>query len=156
MFYKARGHTFRRKMYAFLDSSQKAFFFHHHVILRHERESCAALCWYSAKAVVRQCVICSYFIQFIIVMVNYCVCGDCTNSSLSGHRVHRFPNEKWTVTSRPRCISVLQHGIPKQEASETPSWCGSFGAHSTFIESRSTFVQGSRLFYSSHTQLYRI
>lgn len=27
-------------------------------------------------------------------MVNYCVCGGCTNSSLSGHRVHRFPNRK--------------------------------------------------------------
>ncbi|XP_067249109.1 uncharacterized protein [Chanodichthys erythropterus] len=27
-------------------------------------------------------------------MVNYCVCGGCTNSSLSGHRVHRFPNKK--------------------------------------------------------------
>ncbi len=33
-------------------------------------------------------------------MVNYCVCGGCTNSSLSGHRVHRFPKEKWTVSSR--------------------------------------------------------
>ncbi len=61
----------------------------------------------------RQCVLCSYFlfqfmmmIQFIIVMVNYCVCGDCTNSSLSGNRVHRFPNEKWTVSSRPRCVSA--------------------------------------------------
>ncbi|XP_042601381.1 zinc finger MYM-type protein 4 isoform X1 [Cyprinus carpio] len=27
-------------------------------------------------------------------MVNYCICGGCTNSSLSGHRVHRFPNKK--------------------------------------------------------------
>ncbi|XP_048054396.1 THAP domain-containing protein 10-like [Megalobrama amblycephala] len=27
-------------------------------------------------------------------MVNYCVCGGCTNSNLSGHRVHRFPNKK--------------------------------------------------------------
>lgn len=27
-------------------------------------------------------------------MVNYCVCGGCTNSSLSGHRVHRFPDRK--------------------------------------------------------------
>ncbi|KAL1268770.1 hypothetical protein QQF64_034133 [Cirrhinus molitorella] len=27
-------------------------------------------------------------------MVNYCVCGGCTNSSLSGHRVHRFPCKK--------------------------------------------------------------
>ncbi len=27
-------------------------------------------------------------------MVNYCVCGGCTNSSLSGHRVHGFPNQK--------------------------------------------------------------
>ncbi len=27
-------------------------------------------------------------------MVNYCVCGGCTNSSLSGHRVHRFPNKE--------------------------------------------------------------
>lgn len=27
-------------------------------------------------------------------MVNYCVCFGCTNSSLTGHRVHRFPNRK--------------------------------------------------------------
>ncbi|KAG5282329.1 hypothetical protein AALO_G00054790 [Alosa alosa] len=27
-------------------------------------------------------------------MVNSCVCAGCTNSSLSGHRVHYFPNEK--------------------------------------------------------------
>ena len=27
-------------------------------------------------------------------MVNYCVCAGCTNSNLSGHRVHRFPNRK--------------------------------------------------------------
>ncbi|KAL1250747.1 hypothetical protein QQF64_018543 [Cirrhinus molitorella] len=27
-------------------------------------------------------------------MVNYCVCGGCTNSSLSGHRVNRFPCKK--------------------------------------------------------------
>ncbi len=32
--------------------------------------------------------------RFIIIMVNYCVCGGCTNSSLSGHRVHRFPNKE--------------------------------------------------------------
>ncbi len=35
-----------------------------------------------------------FLFQFIIVMVNYCVCGGCTNSGLSGHRVHRFPNKK--------------------------------------------------------------
>lgn len=29
-------------------------------------------------------------------MVNYCVCFGCTNSSLSGHRVHRFPNRRTT------------------------------------------------------------
>jgi len=27
-------------------------------------------------------------------MVNYCVCGGCTNFSLSGHRVQRFNNKK--------------------------------------------------------------
>lgn len=27
-------------------------------------------------------------------MVNYCVCAYCTNSSLSGHRVHTFPLRK--------------------------------------------------------------
>ncbi|KAG1963589.1 lethal(3)malignant brain tumor-like protein 2 [Pimephales promelas] len=27
-------------------------------------------------------------------MVNYCVCGGCTNSNLTGHRVHRFPSKK--------------------------------------------------------------
>lgn len=28
------------------------------------------------------------------IMVNYCVCAGCTNSSLSGHRVHHFPSRK--------------------------------------------------------------
>ncbi len=62
------------------------FFFKHRIILHHERESCecATLCWYSVGAGVSQCVFCSLF-QFIIVMVNNCVCGGCTNSSLSGH-----------------------------------------------------------------------
>ncbi|XP_061587629.1 apical junction molecule-like isoform X2 [Cololabis saira] len=27
-------------------------------------------------------------------MVNYCVCAGCTNSNLSGHRAHSFPNRK--------------------------------------------------------------
>ncbi|KAL2103759.1 hypothetical protein ACEWY4_000627 [Coilia grayii] len=27
-------------------------------------------------------------------MVNYCVCGGCTNTSQSGHRVHHFPSRK--------------------------------------------------------------
>lgn len=27
-------------------------------------------------------------------MVNYCVCAGCSNSSLSGHRVHRFPDRR--------------------------------------------------------------
>lgn len=26
-------------------------------------------------------------------MVNYCVCGGCTNSVLTGHRVHKFPKK---------------------------------------------------------------
>ncbi len=43
--------------------------------------------WYS----VCQCV---FAFRFIIIMVNDCVCGGCTNSSLSGHRVHRFPNKE--------------------------------------------------------------
>ena len=36
----------------------------------------------------------SFCILFIIVMVNDCVCGGCTNFSLSGHRVQRFTNKK--------------------------------------------------------------
>ncbi len=36
---------------------------------------------------------------------------------------------------------MMQFNIPKQEASETPSWCGSIGAHSAFIGSRSTCVR---------------
>lgn len=28
------------------------------------------------------------------IMVNYCVCAGCTNSSLSGHHVHHFPSRK--------------------------------------------------------------
>lgn len=30
----------------------------------------------------------------IIIMVNYCVCGGCTNSGTSGHRIHKFPDRK--------------------------------------------------------------
>ncbi len=42
-----------------------------------------------------RCVFSSVVLHsFIIIMVNYCVCGGCTNSSLSGHGVHRFPNRK--------------------------------------------------------------
>ena len=32
-------------------------------------------------------------------MVYHCVCAGCTNSSLSGHRVHSFPNRKRTGAS---------------------------------------------------------
>ncbi len=34
-----------------------------------------------------------FAVRFIL-MVNYCVCGGCTNSSHTGHRVHRFPNKE--------------------------------------------------------------
>ncbi len=54
--------------------------------------------WYSVRAVMCQCVFGSFCILIyhhgkFIIMVN-CVCGDCTNSSLSGHRAHRFPNKE--------------------------------------------------------------
>ncbi len=89
MFYKASGHTFRRKSDAFLDRSQKVLF-HHRVILRHERESCVALCWYSARVIMTQCVLCSYFYfnlsssRYIIVFVEVAQTPACQDIESTG------------------------------------------------------------------------
>ncbi len=49
------------------------------------------------------CFRCLFLFQFIIVMINSCVCGGCTNSSLSGHH---FLTRNRMVSSGPRCISA--------------------------------------------------
>ncbi len=48
-----------------------------------------------------------FAVRFII-MVNYCVCGGCTNSSLSGHRVHRFPNKEKKGAIFRACVRFVQ------------------------------------------------
>ncbi len=63
---------------------------HHRVILHHERESCAVLCWYSARVVVRQCVLCSSFYfnlsssWYIIVFVEVAQTPACQDIESTG------------------------------------------------------------------------
>ncbi len=63
-----------------------------------------------------------------------------TNASASKNAVCVTYRSFYTRRLSSRRYNAVQHGIPKQEASETPSWCSSFGAHSTFIGSRSEML----------------
>ncbi|XP_067434019.1 zinc finger protein 394 isoform X1 [Thunnus thynnus] len=42
------------------------------------------------------------------MMVNYCVCAGCTNSNLSGHRVHSFPDNKKNEASFRAWVHFVQ------------------------------------------------
>ncbi len=42
-----------------------------------------------------------FLFQFVIIMINDCVCGGCTNSSLSGHC---FLTRNKMVSSGPWCF----------------------------------------------------
>lgn len=51
-------------------------------------------------------------------MVKFCVCGGCTNSRLSGHRVHTFPTNRKSATFRafyPSEETGLYCGISNEE-----------------------------------------
>ena len=67
-----------------------------------------------------------FVFQFIIVMVNLCVCGACKNSSLSGHRVHRFPNRKKDgaiFRAWVRVVQVKRRDFSSASASENAVVC---------------------------------
>ena len=105
MSFNTLGEIFNQKSDSFEQSAKNRFFFNiasYYVtrgscMLAAARAQCGSryVISQSGCVVVSQCVVSSFGLPlFTINMVNYCVCGGCTNSSLSGHRVHRFPNRE--------------------------------------------------------------
>lgn len=68
-----------------------------------------------------------FVFRLIIDMVNYCVCGGCTNTSLSGHRVHRFPSKKndgATFRAWVRFVQAQRLDFTSASASKNAVVCG--------------------------------
>ncbi len=122
-FTRREGTHLEEKVTLSLTVLKKRFFSPSRYITSREGVVCRALLVFSKSGRETVCSLRLFLFQFIIVMVNYCVCGGCTNPSLSRHRVHRFPNEKWTVSSRSRCISAGEEMTLLMHLLQTTRWC---------------------------------